>query len=213
MSIKTLEQLCGQKREELSLQLAMQCAPLLLGLKCANLFTVQRGLGGSLKALCAGSRYSVLPFDEESRRPVYYLYQREALEEYLSLPEVSAFLREAGYQGLSLEEMLLKCAAAYQAYCRKQAPFPHETGLFLGYPAEDVKGFIEHNGKNFLYAGYWKVYADLPKKLMIFGSYEHARDRLLRKVALGITPEQMLGTASGVSRHYVSGRDQRKKVS
>ena len=36
--------------------------------------------------------------------------------------------------------------------------FPHEIGLLLGYPPEDVSGFIENGGKNFLCSGYWKVY-------------------------------------------------------
>ena len=36
--------------------------------------------------------------------------------------------------------------------------FPHEIGLFLGYPAEDVAGFISHKGHDFCYSGYWKVY-------------------------------------------------------
>ncbi len=32
--------------------------------------------------------------------------------------------------------------------------FPHEMGLLLGYPVEDVVGFMENNGKNYLYSGY-----------------------------------------------------------
>ena len=31
--------------------------------------------------------------------------------------------------------------------------FPHEVGLFLGYPPEDVKGFIDHRANNFKCAG------------------------------------------------------------
>lgn len=34
--------------------------------------------------------------------------------------------------------------------------FPHELGLFLGYPAEDVRGFIDR--KQCKYIGLWKVY-------------------------------------------------------
>ena len=37
--------------------------------------------------------------------------------------------------------------------------FPHEIGVFLGYPLDDVRGFIEnpHGGK---VCGTWKVYGD-----------------------------------------------------
>ena len=40
--------------------------------------------------------------------------------------------------------------------------FPHEMGVLLGYPVEDVRGFMEQNGQNALYQGYWKVYAHVP---------------------------------------------------
>ncbi|MPN35997.1 hypothetical protein SDC9_183502 [bioreactor metagenome] len=38
--------------------------------------------------------------------------------------------------------------------------FPHEIGLFLGYPLHDVVGFIENKGRNFTCSGYWKSYGD-----------------------------------------------------
>ena len=38
--------------------------------------------------------------------------------------------------------------------------FPHEIGLFLGYPLGDVVGFMEHKGKNCLCCGCWKAYTD-----------------------------------------------------
>ena len=46
--------------------------------------------------------------------------------------------------------------------------FPHEIGLFLGYPLEDVKGFIINAGKNSKSTGYWKVYGDVEKSERIF---------------------------------------------
>lgn len=41
--------------------------------------------------------------------------------------------------------------------------FPHEVGLFLSYPPEDVKGFIDHRANDFKCAGLWKVYGDEEK--------------------------------------------------
>ena len=38
--------------------------------------------------------------------------------------------------------------------------FPHEIGIFLGYPLEDVIGFIENKGKNPKCSGCWKVYCN-----------------------------------------------------
>ena len=36
----------------------------------------------------------------------------------------------------------------------EKGAFPHEIGLLLGYPVEDVLGFIRYQGKNYLYTGY-----------------------------------------------------------
>lgn len=38
--------------------------------------------------------------------------------------------------------------------------FPHEIGLFLGYPLEDVQGFIENRAEGYKCVGCWKVYGD-----------------------------------------------------
>ena len=38
--------------------------------------------------------------------------------------------------------------------------FPHEIGLFLGYPVGDVAGFIRNRGKNCRCVGCWKVYCN-----------------------------------------------------
>lgn len=35
----------------------------------------------------------------------------------------------------------------YEAYVQKGKAFPHEIGVLLGYPAEDVKGFVVNEGK------------------------------------------------------------------
>ena len=59
-----------------------------------------------------------------------------------------------------LEEILGLIVHKYEgAYGRERAGFPHEIGLLLGYRQRIMTGFIENNGKNFLYIGYWKVYS------------------------------------------------------
>ena len=50
--------------------------------------------------------------------------------------------------------------------------FPHEVGLFLSYPPEDVKGFIAHRANDFKCAGLWKVYGDEQAAKNIFEKYE-----------------------------------------
>lgn len=40
-----------------------------------------------------------------------------------------------------------RCVAELIRRVRHEEDFPHEIGLFLGYPSEDVSGFIKHGAK------------------------------------------------------------------
>ena len=53
--------------------------------------------------------------------------------------------------------------------------FPHEVGLFLSYPPEDVKGFIDHRASGFKCAGLWKVYGNEEKRARYSRNTENAR--------------------------------------
>ena len=55
---------------------------------------------------------------------------------------------------------------------REGKEFPHEVGLFLSYPPEDVKGFIDHRANNFKCTGPWKVYGDEGKARSLFAKYK-----------------------------------------
>ena len=65
--------------------------------------------------------------------------------------------------------------------------FPHEIGLFLGYPPEDVLGFQRYRGQNCKLCGYWKVYSDVDRARVLFRLYDRCREVLCRRVAQGMT--------------------------
>ena len=46
------------------------------------------------------------------------------------------------------------------ARLRRESDFPHEVGLFLGYPPRDVEGFIREKARRAKCTGAWKVYGD-----------------------------------------------------
>ena len=52
---------------------------------------------------------------------------------------------------------------------------PHEVRLFLSYPPEDVKGFIDHRAGGFRCAGLWKVYGNEEKRARYSRNTENAR--------------------------------------
>ena len=71
------------------------------------------------------------------------------------------------------------------------AQFPHEMGLLLGYPVEDVEGFIKNKGNNYLYCGYWKVYGHVEEKRILFEKFEEARKRLIQFLNEGRSISEM----------------------
>ena len=57
---------------------------------------------------------------------------------------------------------------------RYRVEFPHEIGLFLDYPPEDVRGFMEDRSAKSLAVGYWKVYGNVRKARRTFRRYRRA---------------------------------------
>lgn len=80
----------------------------------------------------------------------------------------------------------------YDRYVKGQGAFPHEIGLLLGYPPEDVMGFVVNRGKNYLCNGYWKVYANREQKEGIFETYDQVREGMIRRLAEGTSLEDMI---------------------
>lgn len=77
-------------------------------------------------------------------------------------------------------------------YKTKQQEFPHELGLILGYPLCDVTGFIEYQGRNYLYSGYWKIYENLEETRKLFDLYDHIRYYMVKQVEYGKSLEQLM---------------------
>ena len=68
------------------------------------------------------------------------------------------FLKAYGYHDrMSIMEMLEHLRYRMEASIN----FPHEIGVFLGYPLKDVKYFISRRGNGYHMCGEWKVYHDV----------------------------------------------------
>lgn len=120
------------------------------------------------------------------------VYHGSWLKSYLNEPDVQRILLPYGYRGLSFQDMLAAFAGRYQSCMRGLTEFPHEMGLFLGYPSKDVSGFIENSGKNYLLTGYWKVYDQPLEKRKLFQKFDQAKEALLRLIAEGNRIDDLL---------------------
>ena len=85
------------------------------------------------------------------------------------------------------------------AYLRRRLTaaggFPHEIGLFLGYPAEDVRAFQARGGAGCKLCGYWKVYHDVEEARRQFRRFDRCRDSLLARLRAGMTLSQLFGVS------------------
>lgn len=175
--IQTMDQ------EDVEFQLALQCAPVITGIKISNLLMIAGEHARAVIDLLKDSDISWFCLRLDEKKTAFLLYRQEELVRYLQRPKVQQILACLGYEDFSLKGILRKFRKHYVAHMNKGMQFPHEMGLLLGYPVEDVVGFMNHSGKNYLYSGYWKVYANVSEKKRIFAQYDEARETLVRILA------------------------------
>ena len=159
------------KYEKLEKQLIEHCAPTLAGIKSANLFSYFYGDEGlartELKEVNTLLNERGVYVEEmlwREKSVLIYVYRKNHLQKELSQPEVMELLMKYGYKNAELED----CIHHLKGRLYNYTCFPHEIGLFLGYPIEDVKGFIENGGRNCKSCGLWKVYCNEAEKEKLF---------------------------------------------
>ncbi len=186
MSQETCRIVNETKLDRIDLQLAFQCAPLIVGLKPSNIFNISSEDYFVMLRILRNSKISWHVLGKKCDKMMIFLYHRESLDKYLKEKEVRKILREEGYICDNLDCIIKEFENRYRRYLQKNVEFPHEMGLLLGYPAEDVLGFIKYKGDKSIYTGYWKVYKNKEKKMEIFRNFENAKERLIQLLSYGV---------------------------
>jgi hypothetical protein len=171
------------------------CSPTLRRVKPSNLFTVHKQRCPDWHTDLQECRSTLERFgfgltvlEENLRYLVVMVYHGDSLRRCLGKREPMRWLNSLGYSNtLSLEG---KLEHLEQRFGKDSCP--HEIGLFLGYPLEDVRGFIANKGKNSKYTGEWKVYGDLPRALRLFQSYRDSRSWVMEQAKRGMGLEEIL---------------------
>lgn len=173
-------------------QLILRCAPFLAGLKTSNLLIVGKDQVDRAGKLLEHTKFHCFFLYEGQTKAVLLLYSDSLPEDFFHRQDVRQILYRQGYPDCSLPTLLEIFAERYRSYMQDGIRFPHEMGLFLGYPPEDVAGFIANQGKNCLYEGYWKVYAHPLEKMRLFQKFDQAKENLLRLAAKGAGMSELL---------------------
>ena len=169
------------------------CSPALVGLKSACLISLAAEQYPGLASMVEGYRAALegrgIRFEllcRCDRRFLLLVYRPALLERHLARPEVDRLLVQAGYPA---EGPLSGRLAYLRRRLTAAGGFPHEIGLFLGYPPEDVAGFMIHQGKHCKCVGCWKVYGDEAAARRQFAAYKSCTANYCRRRASGASLE------------------------
>lgn len=183
-------------RECLASFLALETAEVIAGEKPANLLGIanrRRPCGRNLYNLwkewgaevLAESGLAVRELADRGDSILLLIYRAEALGELVRRPSASAILGRAGYGDLSdLDQVLGELAARTTGEA-----FPHEIGVFLGYPLKDVAAFMGLVRIPFACQGPWKIFGDPRESLRLAEVFRCCRARMA---------EHLVGCASAL---------------
>ena len=121
-----------------------------------------------------------------------YVYRKSQLQIILNDSSNQIFLQEYGYSSQNgMDEVINNLKRRLQ----EEEEFPHEIGVFLGYPLADVKAFIKTKGKNCALCGDWKAYHNEEVAKCLFCKYKHCREVYIRVYREGRKLRDMLVSA------------------
>jgi len=178
----------------LTAHLMLECSEVLAGVKPANLLSLvnrTRPCGRNLYQLWQAHheeliiRIPDLTFIALQTKPQALLllcYNHRVLDRHLSHAGIRILLQKAGYDVCGTCEALI---GELQHRIINNTTFPHEIGLFIGYPAKDVAAFMGMVKLKFTCQGPWKIYGNPVHSLALADQYRCCRNRMSAVLASG----------------------------
>lgn len=178
----------------LTAHLMLECSEVLGGVKPANLISLvnrTRSCGRNLYQLWQRHReglaarfpeLTIRVLQTRERALLLLCYNHNHLAQHLSHAGIRSLLQKSGYEadassGSLLEELCRRIGAT--------GSFPHEIGLFIGYPAKDVAAFMGMVNLPFACQGPWKIYGKPEQSLGLAEQFRCCRQRMSAVLASG----------------------------
>lgn len=186
-------------RECLASYLALETAEVIAGVKPANLISIpnrNHSCGSNPyfhwkkwgSEVAAAAQLETLTLKDRGSSVLVLLYRVEALTELMATPAVRAMLRRAGYStAMTVSELLVILADRMDC-----GTFPHEIGIFLGYPLKDVAGFMGLARIPFTCQGPWKIYGNPGTSLKLADTFRWCRKQMAEDLANCSSPFECL---------------------
>ena len=170
------------------------CSPTLAGIKTGNMFSCPFADVDEMRAnvrywnrLFARKGLRVLPLRYQDNRALVYVYRVSHFLRDMKDDAVCRLLKERGYE----TEMPERCIVQLIKKLEECGEFPHEIGLFLGYPPEDVSGFITNRARGCKFIGCWKVYGNEERARMTFAKYKKCTEIYTAQFAGGRSVDRL----------------------
>ena len=170
------------------------CSPTLAGIKTGNLFTCtytnKEELFSCIRQfnkVLVPKGLRLLPLRFHKGKVLIYLYRPDQLKGDLDNAMAAELLKQCGYNIKNSDSCVVQLINKLQT----EEDFPHEIGLFLGYPPEDVNGFMNSSRNGCKYIGVWKVYGDVDKAKNIFKLYDRYTELYSMRWSMGHRLEQL----------------------
>ena len=176
MPVDIVKRLASSSDDSVELRLIIQNAAVLKGKRISGMLFLNDKELARISMKLHNTNISLIILCTCKKRHLVMVYRAKELEEHLRSKEVSDYLREFGYRRDDFISNLIRLHQRMNGFYNKMKEFPHEVGVFLGYPICDIKGCLENKGERYLHSGYWKIYGNLEETRKKFLSYDEARE-------------------------------------
>jgi len=174
--------------------LVEHCSPTLAGIKTGNMFSIKHDPTDIIKEIRELNRMitkrglCLIPLKKSDKSTLIYLYRPDLLKRDLNLPEAEEILKKKGYP-CGKPGCCINCLVRH---FMEDEQFPHEIGLFLGYPPSDVRGFMEDSRKGVKCNGCWKAYSNECNAKKLFDKYKKCREIYRKEAKKGRPLEDLI---------------------
>lgn len=195
----------------LTAHLMLECAEVLAGVKPANLISLvnrTRPCGRNLyllwhqlgdQVLSRFSTLQIMMLHNKGTAVLLLCYSKTSLDQHLAHSGIRALLHKADYRPEAGTDALLD--ELKQRIAHNDA-FPHEIGLFIGYPAKDVAAFMGLVKLPFTCQGPWKIYGNPGQSLSLADQFRHKRQYMGARLSGCTTLGRCLETLNRNSQHF-----------
>ncbi len=178
-------------RANMKESIVKHCAATLAGFKCGCIFKTEGDMSiveevEQCNKVLEPKGVFIIPLGSCGCGNLWYVYRPLQLESRIRESQIRIFLEGRGYDCSSIDSIINEI----KSRLKSRGCIPHEIGILLDYPLEDVKAFSEGR-KDYCCIGCWKVYGDSVAANIAFKKIRKCKNVYTRKFREGTPLEKL----------------------